>query len=180
MRLYDLLLWKWGWKRNRSHRYGVNKRRPRNGHKYTKDQVCLSKTIEVICIKQHLINIWSSIHEKVKQHWGWVEKSVACKKACISRDPQDIYKKHFDDLLIFFRLLFQKMSFQNPRFKNFFLETITDWLWQLQHHIGEKAFLLSSATYFLLCFVFVQAFFISNPFFDSFSIVTYCSKALSH
>ena len=30
--------------------------------------------------KQHLNNIWSSIHEKVKQHWGWVEKSVAYKK----------------------------------------------------------------------------------------------------
>ena len=25
-------------------------------------------------IKKHLSNIWSSIHEKVKQHWGWVEK----------------------------------------------------------------------------------------------------------
>ena len=24
--------------------------------------------------KQHLRNIWNSIHEKVKQHWGWVEK----------------------------------------------------------------------------------------------------------
>ena len=29
------------------------------------------------CIKQHLSNIRISIHEKVKQHWGWVEKSVA-------------------------------------------------------------------------------------------------------
>ena len=28
----------------------------------------------VICTKQHLSNIWSSVHEKVKQHWGWVEK----------------------------------------------------------------------------------------------------------
>ena len=28
----------------------------------------------VICIKQYLSNIWYSIHEKVKQHWGWVEK----------------------------------------------------------------------------------------------------------
>ena len=38
----------------------------------------------VICIKQHLSNIWSSIYEKVKQHWGRVEKSVAYKKkACI-------------------------------------------------------------------------------------------------
>ena len=34
----------------------------------------------VICIKQHLCNIWSSIYEKVKQHWGWVEKSVSYKK----------------------------------------------------------------------------------------------------
>ena len=30
----------------------------------------------LLCIKQHLSNIWSSIHEKVKQHWGWVEKKV--------------------------------------------------------------------------------------------------------
>ena len=35
----------------------------------------------VICINQHLIfikqylsNIWKSIHEKAKQHWGKVEK----------------------------------------------------------------------------------------------------------
>ena len=34
----------------------------------------------VTCIKQHLSDIWSSIHEKVKQHWGWVEKSVAYEK----------------------------------------------------------------------------------------------------
>ena len=26
----------------------------------------------VICIKQHLSKIWDSIHEKVKQDWGWV------------------------------------------------------------------------------------------------------------
>ena len=30
----------------------------------------------VICIKQHLGNIWSSIHEKIKQRWGWVEKTL--------------------------------------------------------------------------------------------------------
>ena len=34
----------------------------------------------LICIKQHLSKIWSSIQEKVKQHWGWVEKSAAYKK----------------------------------------------------------------------------------------------------
>ena len=34
----------------------------------------------LMCIKQHLSNIWSSIHDKVKKQWGWVEKSVAYKK----------------------------------------------------------------------------------------------------
>ena len=34
---------------------------------------CLSKIMS-ICNKQHLSNIWCSIREKVKQHWGWVEK----------------------------------------------------------------------------------------------------------
>ena len=34
----------------------------------------------VICIKQHLSNIWSSIHEKVRQHCGWVEKKRSLKK----------------------------------------------------------------------------------------------------
>ena len=35
-------------------------------------------------IKQHLSYIWSSIHKKVKQHWGWVEKNNAYKTACNS------------------------------------------------------------------------------------------------
>ena len=33
------------------------------------------------CIKQHLSNIWGSVHGKVKQHWGWIEKSVSYKKS---------------------------------------------------------------------------------------------------
>ena len=45
----------------------------------------------LICIKQHLSNIWRSIYEKVKQRWGWVEKSVADKKSVYfvgtSNDP---------------------------------------------------------------------------------------------
>ena len=28
----------------------------------------------LIYIKKQLSNIWSSIDEEVKQHWGWVEK----------------------------------------------------------------------------------------------------------
>ena len=54
----------------RWHRH-VNK--PRHGLKYSENKKCLSMMM-LVCIKQHLSNIWSSIHEKVKQHWGWVEK----------------------------------------------------------------------------------------------------------
>ena len=59
--------------KNRIRRYYINRPRPRHGHKYTKYKICLS-IIMVLCIEQHLSNICSSIHEKVKQHWGWVEK----------------------------------------------------------------------------------------------------------
>ena len=31
-------------------------------------------------MKQHLSNIWSSIHEKGKQHWDGVEKNAVYKK----------------------------------------------------------------------------------------------------
>ena len=57
-----------------------------------------------------------------------LKKVLLIKKLVYREIHKDIYKKRFDDLLIFFRLLLKKMSFQNPRVKNFFLETITDWL----------------------------------------------------
>ena len=63
-------------------RYDINRPRSRHGHRYSKCKKLLSKMM-LIYIKQHLSNIWSSIHEKVKPHWGWVEKSVTYKKACI-------------------------------------------------------------------------------------------------
>ena len=65
-------------------RYGISQRndinwsRPRLGHNYTKYKICLSM-IMVICIKQQLSNIWSSIHEK--QIWGWVEKKCVFKSS---------------------------------------------------------------------------------------------------
>ena len=36
----------------------------------------------VLCIKQHLSNIWNSIDRKAKQHCRWVEKELLIKKAC--------------------------------------------------------------------------------------------------
>ena len=59
--------------KNRSHRCDINRPRSRDGHRYSKCEKCLSMVM-LICIKQHLSNIWTSIHEKVKQHWGWTEK----------------------------------------------------------------------------------------------------------
>ena len=61
--------------KNRSQRYGIYRPRPRHGHKHIKYKIRFS-IMMVICIKQHLSNIWSLIHEKVKQHWGSVEKKL--------------------------------------------------------------------------------------------------------
>ena len=60
-------------KKNASDKCDMNKPKPRYGHEYTKGKMCLN-IMMVVCIKQHLSNIWISIHEKVKQHWGWTEK----------------------------------------------------------------------------------------------------------
>ena len=68
--------------KNRSHRYDINRPRSRHGYRYSKYKKCLSMMM-LIFIKQHQSNIWSSIHEKVRQHWGWVEKkALPIKKAC--------------------------------------------------------------------------------------------------
>ena len=50
-----------------SPRWDINKLRSKHGHKYSKYKTSVSMMM-LICIKQHLSNIWSSIHEKVKQH----------------------------------------------------------------------------------------------------------------
>ena len=53
--------------KNRLQRSDINRPSLRHGHKYPKYKMCLS-LMTVICIKQHLSNILSSIHEKVKQN----------------------------------------------------------------------------------------------------------------
>ena len=75
--------------KKRSHRSDIN--RPRHGHKYSRYKKCLTMMI-LICVKQHVSNIWSSIYENVKQHWGWVEKSGAYKKR------RAIYKTSYFDI----------------------------------------------------------------------------------
>ena len=68
--------------KKRSQRYDINRPRPRHVHKYTKHKMYLIKMM-VICIKKHLSNIYSSIHEKRKQHRGSIEKSFAYKKLVV-------------------------------------------------------------------------------------------------
>ena len=61
--------------KNRSHRYDIDRPKSWHGHKYSKYKKRLSMVM-LMCIKQHLSNIWSSIYEKVKQHWGFIEKKA--------------------------------------------------------------------------------------------------------
>ena len=58
--------------KNRSHRYDRNRPRFKHRHQYGKYKICLSMMM-LICFQEQLSNIWSSIHRKVKQHWGWVQ-----------------------------------------------------------------------------------------------------------
>ena len=62
--------------KNRSHLYDINRPRLRHGHEYTKCKMYLS-IIMVICIKQHLSKIWSSVHEKVSNTEAELKKNVA-------------------------------------------------------------------------------------------------------
>ena len=68
---------------NRSHWYDIDKPRSRNKHNYSKYKNRLTMIV-LICIKQHLSNIWSSITNKLSNIEAELKKSVAYKKACIS------------------------------------------------------------------------------------------------
>ena len=101
-------VWKWGKKgKDISHRYDINRPRSWHGHKYSKCMRCLSMIL-LICIKQYLSNVWSSFHQKVQQHWGWVEKKhCLLKKREVQQVQINIYQSntcrkdlswlHFDD-----------------------------------------------------------------------------------
>ena len=65
--------------KNSSYRYDKNRPRFRDGHKCIKSKEFLSM-ITLICIKQHLSNIWSSIYEKINNNETELKKSVAYKK----------------------------------------------------------------------------------------------------
>ena len=63
-----------------------------------------------LCIKQHLSNTWSLIHEKVREHWGWAEKKHV-ENAYIL-----IQKKHVDIPLYENNILWEVTA---PRYKEY-------------------------------------------------------------
>ena len=62
--------------KKRSHSYNVNRPRSRHRHKYSTYEKCLTMVM-LTCITQHLVNIWSLIHEKVKKE---LKKALLIKK----------------------------------------------------------------------------------------------------
>ena len=61
--------------KKRLRRYDINEPRSRHGHKYSRCKNCLS-VMMLICIKQNLSNIWTSIHEKVKRQALHIKKNI--------------------------------------------------------------------------------------------------------
>ena len=85
---------------NKSYRYDINRPRCRHRHKYTNNIKCVFDVVMLMCIKLHLSNICSSIHEKVKQHWGWA-------KACRSRRLSELVA---DNTILFWIKLFGRKN----------------------------------------------------------------------
>ena len=71
--------------KNRWNKCDINRAKPWHGNKCTKYKICHSTMID-ICIKQDLSKSLSLINEKVRRHWGWVEKALLIKKRCTSEE----------------------------------------------------------------------------------------------
>ena len=81
----------------------IDKPRYRHDHIYSKYKKRLTMMM-LICIKEHLSKMWSSIRVKVKQLWGWVEALLI--KKCVDylleslEKPSKDLDKGFDDNFI--------------------------------------------------------------------------------
>ena len=81
--------------KNKSNRYDINRPRSGHGHKYSKYKKFLNMMM-LICIMQHLSNIWSSTHEKPRLSW---EKSVYIAGTdCLVKQRVSIYRQHVRQL----------------------------------------------------------------------------------
>ena len=68
--------------KRRSHRYEINRLRPRHGHEYNRYIMSLSM-MTLTCAKQHLSNIEIQIVKKLSSAEAELKKSIAYKKSCI-------------------------------------------------------------------------------------------------
>ena len=96
-----------------SQRYNINSHRPRHRHEYTKYKMCLS-IIMVICVKQHLSNIWSSIHEKLSSNKDKLKTSVYLQKIkCLApqNSVNNLSDKTFFSIRFLLALIFGGRSF---------------------------------------------------------------------
>ena len=84
----------------RSHRYDINRPRLRHEHKDTKYKMRHS-TMMVICSKQHLSNMWNSIHQKASNTEAELKKNVAYKHCVSSRICFSNFEKPSDLNLYF-------------------------------------------------------------------------------
>ena len=119
--------------KNRSHRQNIDRPTSRHGHKYRKYKKCLSMTT-LIYIKQHLSNIWSSIHEReLSNAEPEVKESFAYKKRVISDVFENAKKilKYFLVTMVIIHDLMNQMLFQCPLGHNFLIFT------QEKHGFGK-------------------------------------------
>ena len=65
--------------KNRSHRYDINRPRPRHGQRYTKYKMYLS-IMMVICIKQHQATFEAQFMKRLSNTEAELKKSVAYNK----------------------------------------------------------------------------------------------------
>ena len=65
--------------KNRSHRYDIGRSKSKHGHKYSAYETYLSMMM-LLCIKQVLSNISSSVHEKLSKTEAKLKKSVTYEK----------------------------------------------------------------------------------------------------
>ena len=80
--------------KGRSHRYDMDRTRPRHGYIYIKYKMCLNMMM-VMCSKQYVSNIWSWIHENVNPNSaGLFECSLSEGGVNLTTLPPSYFKKN--------------------------------------------------------------------------------------
>ena len=85
-----------------------------------------------LCNKQHLRNIWGSIHWNVRQHWGWVEKKRCLYKKCVlysrkaNSKKKNVLKKLVTDALEYYQVSKKSIESEKYLIVSFLIALYTD------------------------------------------------------